>query len=80
MPGHRVGTPATQDPVAEAQAKNPEPTTVEAKESREVEASPDAAAKKTVTSGAAIAKKPRIIKAPVEHQDHTLYLKTWTGD
>ena len=40
----------------------------------------DAAANKTVTSGAATVKKARIIKKPLVHQDPTISLKTWTGD
>ena len=80
--GQSVGTPATQEPVAETQAQNPEPAIDEAKESREPEAFPDADAEadKTAQSGAAIVKKLRTIKSPVEHVDPTLYLKTWTGD
>ena len=66
--------------MAAAQVQHPEPAITEAKESREPEATPDAAIEKTVTPGAATAKKPRIIKAPVEQTDHTLYCKTYTGD
>ena len=52
----------------------------EAGERREPEAIyNDALASETVTSGAAAAKKPRIIRAPVVDEDPTISLKTWTG-
>ena len=69
--------PATQKPVAEAQAQKPEPAIAEA---REPEASPDTAVEKSVTPGTAPAKKLRIIKDPIVHEDPTLYFKTWTGN
>ena len=68
-----VNTAEVQDPVAEAENENSQPATKWTEESKATEASPE------VNPGAA-AKKPRIIKAPVVHQDPTLYLKTYTGD
>ena len=56
--------------MAEAQTLIPEPAIAEAGEFREPEITSNAAtADKTVTSGAAVVRKPRIIRAPVVHED-----------
>ena len=71
MPGSDKEKPTTQDADAEAQNENPLPAAQKMEQSKEPEATPDVTPKKPLR---------RIIKPPVEPDDPTLYLKTYTGD